>query len=138
MAKIPPVTDTELQTVLSPKLFTLWQKTVGKIEAAYEMEKEWDKGGKAAKFLLRFRRGGKTLVTLIPLENDVDLMVVYGKDERVKFEDQMKDFSPAVVDGYQQAKTYHDGKWIRYSLSDKNVQRDLMALLAIKRRPNRK
>ena len=66
MTKMKPVEDEELKSILAPELFALWTSVIAKIDAAYDMEKEWDKGGKAAKYVLRFRRGGKTLVSLFP------------------------------------------------------------------------
>jgi hypothetical protein len=134
MAKMEPVKDEELKSILTPDLFVLWTSVIAKIDAAYDMEKEWDKGGKAAKYVLRFRRGGKTLVSLFPNESTIGLMVIYGKDERGKFEEQQADFSSKVVSEYHNAKTYHDGKWIMFHLPDGDVLNDLPALLAIKRK----
>ena len=137
MAKMEPVKDEELRSILKPELFTLWAYVIAKIDAAYDMEKEWDKGGKAAKYVLRFRRGGKTLVSLFPNESAIGLMVVYGKDERDKFEAQQANFSSKVVSEYHSAKTYHDGKWIMFYLPDEDVMNDMPALLAIKRKPKK-
>ena len=135
MAKIDPVKDEELKMILSHELFALWTSVITKIDAVYDMEKEWDKGGKAAKYVLRFRRGGKTLVSLFPRESDIGLMVIYGKGERAKFEAQQSDFSSKIVSEYHNAKTYHDGKWIMFHLPDEDVLNDLLTMLAIKRKP---
>ena len=137
MAKIEPVKDEELKSIMSPDLFTQWTSVITKIDSVYDMEKEWDKGGKAAKYALRFRRGGKTLVTLFPNESIIGLMVVYGKDEQAKFEAQQANFSSKVVSEYQIAKTYHDGKWIMFHIPDDDVFNDLLMLLAIKRKPKK-
>ena len=137
MAKMEPVKNEELKSILSPDLFALWTSVITKIDAVYDMEKEWDKGGKAAKYVLRFRRGGKTLVSLFPKESSIGLMVVYGQDERAKFEARQADFSSQVVSEYHNAKTYHDGKWIMFYLPDEDVLNDLLAMLAIKRKPRK-
>jgi len=137
MTKMESVKDEELKSILTPSLLTLWTSVIAKIDAAYDMEKVWDKGGKAAKYVLRFRRGGKTLVSLFPNESAIGLMVVYGKDERAKFEAQQANFSSRVVSEYQIAKTYHDGKWIIFQLPDEDVMNDLLMLLSIKRKPKK-
>ena len=137
MAKMEPVKNEELKSILAPDLFALWTSVIAKIDAAYDMEKEWDKGGKAAKYVLRFRRGGKTLVSLFPKESAIGLMLIYGKDEREKFEARQADFSNKAVSGYHNAKTYHDGKWIMFYLPDEDVFKDLLAMLAIKRKPKK-
>jgi hypothetical protein len=138
MAKIEPVSTIELQTIMPQPIFSLWSEVIGKIDSLYDMDKEWDTGGKAAKYVLRFRRGGKTLVSLFPQADGIGLMVIYGKDERIKFEMGRAAFSTKVVLEYDNAKTYHDGKWIMFSLPDQDVLEDLPSLLAVKRKPNRK
>ena len=138
MPKIESVSDVELQDIMPPNIFALWNEVVEKIESLYEMEKVWDKGGKEAKYVLRFRRGGKTLVSLFPKENAIGILVIYGKDERGKFEANHAAFSDDVTAEYEKAHTYHDGKWIVYYLPNENVLRNLPTLLAIKRKPNRK
>jgi hypothetical protein len=132
-----PVKDEELKSILSPNLFNLWTAIIAKIDAAYDMEKEWDKGGKETKYVLRFRRGGKTLVSLLPKESEIGILVIYGKDERSKFEAQQANFSSKVVSEYNSATTYHDGKWIMFHLPDEDVLNDLLPMLAIKRKPKK-
>ena len=65
-------------------------------------------------------------------------MIILGKDERAKFEDLRDTFSNAVCRRYDEAKTYHDGKWIMFEPTDMTEFDDYMRLLAIKRKPNRK
>ena len=138
MPKIESVSDAELKEIIPTQIFIIWNEVVEKIESLYEMERVWDTGGKEAKYVLRFRRGGKTLVSLFPKENSIGLLVIYGKDEQSKFEANLSAFSDDVSAEYEKAHTYHDGKWIMYYLPNKNVLLDLPALLAIKRKPNRK
>jgi hypothetical protein len=70
--------------------------------------------------------------------NMIGVMVAHGKDERVKFEVAREYFRAKVVSEYEAAETYHDGKWIMFALPDTDVENDLPAILAIKRKPNRK
>ena len=65
-------------------------------------------------------------------------MVILGKRERDKFEMQRKLFSKEVQTLYDEATTYHDGKWIMFELRDTGLFSDIERLLQIKRRPNRK
>lgn len=65
-------------------------------------------------------------------------MVILGKRERDKFEMQRKLFSKEVQTLYDEATTYHDGKWIMFELRDTGLFSDIEHLLQIKRRPNRK
>ena len=65
-------------------------------------------------------------------------MVILGKDERVKFDDIRGNLSDTVSKKYDEAQTYHDGKWIMFEPTDTAEFNDYMMLLAIKRKPNRK
>ena len=138
MPKIEPVSDEIIRTILNLELYFLWDSVTQTIDSIYDMDKEWHRGGKAAQYELKFRRGGKTLVSLFPREDSIGLMVILGKAERDKFETQEAMFSTSVVEAYQNATTFHDGKWIMYQLPNDEVVKDLPALLAIKRKPNRK
>jgi len=138
MPKIEAVGAAELREIMPLPILTLWNKLIAQIEGLYEMEQVWDNGGKAAKYVLRFRRGGKTLVTLFPKEDAIGILVIYGKDERGKFEAKRGSFSKEITTAYDQARTYHDGKWITFYAPNEKITRALPALLAIKRKPNRK
>ncbi|GHV82683.1 hypothetical protein AGMMS50212_00230 [Spirochaetia bacterium] len=138
MANLSTVSEVELQEIMPTQIYSHWLSVIHKIRSLYDMDEEWDKGGKTAKNVLRFRRGGKTLVSLFPKEDGIGLMVVLGKDEREKFESTLPTFNSKVVKEYESARTYHDGKWIMFNLPDQDVENDLPVLLALKRKPNRK
>ena len=65
-------------------------------------------------------------------------MIIFGKDERAKFEDIRDILSDVVCRQYDEAKTYHDGKWVMFEPINADEFDDYMKLLAIKRKPNRK
>lgn len=71
-------------------------------------------------------------------ENSFGFMVILGKGERDKFEIQRELFSKEVQTFYDEAITYHDGKWIMFELRDTGLFSDIERLLHIKRLPNRK
>ncbi len=65
-------------------------------------------------------------------------MIIFGKDERTKFEEIKDTLSDAVCRQYDGAKTYRDGKWVMFEPANTADFDDYMRLLAIKRKPNRK
>lgn len=65
-------------------------------------------------------------------------MIIFGKNERTKFEDIRGTLSTAVCRKYDEAKTYRDGKWVMFEPTDTAEFDDYIQLLAIKRKPNRK
>ncbi|MEE0807076.1 MAG: DUF3788 domain-containing protein [Acutalibacteraceae bacterium] len=128
-------TMTEL---LGQSLFEVWQSLCAAIEARYEMERVWNAGGKKWTYEYKYRRGGKTLCCLYARKNCVGFMVIFGKDERTKFEDMRHTLSDTVCKQYDEAETYHDGKWVMFKPTNTAEFPDYMKLLAIKRKPNRK
>lgn len=65
-------------------------------------------------------------------------MVVLGKDERVKFENDRDNFTKEAQSVYDGAQTFYDGKWVMFEPSDASLFDDFIKLLKIKRKPNRK
>ena len=128
-------TMTEL---LGQSLFEVWQSLSAAIEARYEMERVWNAGGKKWTYEYKYRRGGKTLCCLYARKNCVGFMVIFGKDERTKFEDMRHTLSDTVCKQYDEAETYRDGKWVMFKPTNTAEFPDYMKLLAIKRKPNRK
>ena len=102
------------------------------------MERTWNSGGKAWVYEYKYRRGGKTLCALYARENCLGFMVILGRDERAKFESDRANYSEEVQRAYDEAATYHDGKWIMFEPHDVSLFGDFMKLLKIKRKPNRK
>ena len=65
-------------------------------------------------------------------------MIIFGKDERMQFEENRQSYSAEVQRVYDEAQTYHDGKWIMFYPGDDSLFPDFMRLLEIKRKTNRK
>lgn len=128
----------EMKSLIGSTLYEVWQNLCIAIDEKYDMECLWNSGGKAWTFEYKYRRGGKTLCALYARENCVGFMIIFGKDERVKFEADRDNFSEKVLEIYDEAKTYHDGKWVMFEPVDTSMFDDFMKMLGIKRRPNRK
>ena len=128
-------TMTEL---LGQSLFEVWQALCSAIDEKYEMDRLWDTGGKNWTYEYKYRRGGKTLCSLYAKDNCFGFMIIFGKDERTKFEEIRDTLSTAVCSQYDEAKTYHDGKWVMFEPTSTAEFNDYMKLLTIKRKPNRK
>ena len=124
--------------LLGRPLYEVWQALCSAIDEKYEMERIWNTGGKSWTYEYKYRRGGKTLCSLYAKNNCVGFMIIFGKDERVKFEAIRDTLSNAVCRKYDEAQTYHDGKWVMFEPTDTSMFHDFIKLLGIKRKPNRK
>ena len=117
-----------------------WERLTGYIRFYYVMDELWDEGKPTHKHYnnLRFRRGGKTLVTLCIREGYFIACIVLGKEEREKFDEQREMFSEITCKVYDETHTYHDGKWIAFDVCDESLIDDIIRLIHLKRKPNRK
>ena len=128
----------EITALIGSSRYRLWTTLCEKIEKLYDMERLWNSGGKAWQYEYKYRRGGKTLCALYAREDCFGFMVIFGREERERFEQQRQDYSAEVQHVYDAAKTYHDGKWVMFPIEDAAMLDDLIRLLAIKRKPNKK
>lgn len=128
----------EMTALVGKALYDVWNELCALIDEKYDMDRLWDKGGKAWKYEYKYRRGGKTLCALYAKENCIGFMIILGKDERLKFESDRENYSKEVREIYDEARTYHDGKRIMFEPVDTSLFHDFIRLLRIKRRPNRK
>ncbi|MDF2511061.1 MAG: hypothetical protein K0S04_927 [Herbinix sp.] len=136
LEKIP--TSEEMISLLGQPLFDVWIKLTHLIESKYDMEHLWNNGGKRWTYEYKYRRGGKSLCALYAKKDVLGFMVIFGKDERAKFEDTRNDYSLEVQRIYDVSTTYHDGKWMMFELTDTSLFPDMEKLLLIKRKANKK
>ena len=85
----------EVEAVLG-KSIDAFTKIVGNIRVNYIMDEFFD-----GKDELKFRRSGKTLVTIYLKDGMFTVLVIFGKEERNKFENDHKKFSKYINDYYK-------------------------------------
>lgn len=64
-------------------------------------------------------------------------MILFGKEKRAEFEEMRDAFCVAVCRRYDEAKVYHDGKWVMFETANTAELEGCLKLPAIKRKPNR-
>ena len=106
-------TAEELTNLVGKSLYEIWDSLIALIDESYDMEHIWNNGG------------------------NIGFMVIFGKDERTKFEKERDCYSKETQTIYDKAQTYHDGKWMMFEPTDTALFCDFMRLLSIKRKPNR-
>ena len=128
----------QVMELLPEKTMQLWEEKTAAIDALYDVDRLWDKGFGCWRVEYKYRRGGKTLCTFYAREGEAVLLITYGKAEREKFDLIRDSLSVNLQKIYDETKTLHDGKWLWIPLDDVLQTEDVMAMLKIKRRPNRK
>ena len=128
----------ELERLAGTEKAGIFYDFVDIINSLYDMEQTWNNGGKKWTYEYKFRKSGKTLCAFYFKENTLGLMIIFGKDERAKVEEIRNSLSPDVLKAYDNAQTFHDGKWVMLNLTDYSIAEDLKKLLIIKRKPTKK
>jgi len=128
----------QLEDLLSIETLLIWNELTDAIDSLYDVDRLWDKGFGDWKIEYKYRRGGKTLCTFYAKEDVANLLITYGKVEREKFEGMKTSVSRQLQDIYESTETLHDGKWLWIPLDDSINIADIIEMLKIKRRPNRK
>lgn len=127
----------EMIDLVGQPLYDVWEKLCAAIDEQYDMERLWNSGGKAWTYEYKYRKGSKTLCTLYAKKDCIGFMVIFGKDERAKFEEKRESISDYIQNVYDEAKTYHDGKWVMFYPKDTSMLEDFIQLLSIKRKPKK-
>ena len=117
-----------------------WEKLAGHIRYHYIVDEKWAEGKPTHKHYnnLFIRCGGKALTSFHIREGYFIVSITLGKNERDKFDEQRKTFGTIIRDEYDKAETLHDGKWFGFEIRDEALIDDIIRLIHIKRKPNRK
>ena len=131
-----PPSDSEIAEWMGKDAFKYWEKISQLIDKFYPntFTPEWLFGGKKHGWSLRYKKS-KSFCTLIPEKNRFVLLIVFGAKERENVETIKKSLSPITRKAYDEATTYHDGKWLLITVNNKKIVDDVIQLLAVKRRP---
>lgn len=117
---------------LPQNISDIWKKIIGYVRINYEMDEIWNRE------TLRFRKSGKSLFSVSLKSDVVSACVIFGKKEREIFETVRDDFSEKICQKYDESKTYHDGKWIFFDIENIEFADEIIKLINIKKKPNRK
>lgn len=128
----------QIKDLLGSECYTMYERLDHYITDNYNVDQLWEKAGKFGVVGLRYNRGGKTLCTLFFRQGQLGIWIIFGKEERSKFEETQENFSAQVREKYENTKTYHDGKWLMFDVEDASLLPDMKRLLQIKKKPNRK
>ncbi len=125
----------ELERLVGINKVNIFYHITDVITSLYETEQIWNNGGKKWTYEYKFRKSGKTLCAFYFKENTLGFMIIFGKDERIIVEEIRNELSSDVIKTYDDAQTFHDGKWVMLNITDYSILEDIKKLLFIKRKP---
>ena len=112
----------------------LWATLRDYLAREYDHIPELLFGGKKYGWCYRYRRGGRTLVTLYPEHDSFTVLVVLGKQEVDTASRVMSEQSARVRTAFSEARQLPDGRWLWIRPAFPKDIRSIAALLAFKRR----
>jgi len=117
-----------------------FEKLMGYVRFHYEMDENWAEGKPTHRHFnnLFIKRSGKALLSVHLRDGFFLVSITLGGKERDKFEEQRTTFGEVVCNNYDASETLHDGKWLGFELRDASLIDDIIRLVQIKRKPNRK
>lgn len=128
-----PTEEDILRTVGERK--DLWLNLQKYVETHYDFVPELDFGGKKYGWAIRYRKSGKTLITLFPEEGAFTALVVLGRKEVEKAQPLLDDLSPGVRTLFENTQQLHDGRWLWIRPNCEGDIESVKTLLGTKRKP---
>ncbi|MDQ7799427.1 MAG: DUF3788 domain-containing protein [Candidatus Edwardsbacteria bacterium] len=125
-------TEKDFLALIGPKA-ELWSEIRTYLASHYDHMPELSVGKKEYDWTIRYRKTGKTLVTLMPEQGGFCVLVVLGKEE-IEKAGQAK-LNKYVQDVFESAKQYHDGRWLWIRPKAKRDLNSIITLLRIKKGP---
>jgi len=133
-----PPSDGALADWIGEEAHEYWERVRKHIEQVYPniFTPEWLFGGRKHGWSLRYKKN-TSFCTLIPEKNRFALLIVFGIKERERVEAMKDRLSKLTRKKYDEATTYHDGKWLLLTIDTDKAVEDVMLLLSVKRRPGK-
>ena len=129
-------TEKEITDFIGEPAKEAWAELRRFLREKYDIVPEMIFGGKHG-WDLRYRKSGKTLVTLTPEKGAVRILLVLGREESEKALSMRKELTPKMYELIKDTKQLHDGRWLWIRLFHKKEAEDVKKLLPIKRRPKK-
>jgi hypothetical protein len=113
----------------------LWQDLRNYVDQSYDFAPELVFYGRKYGWTVRYRKSGRTLVSLFPEQGAFTALVVLGKKDGEKAARVMDELSPSTRDLIGSTEQLHDGKWLWIRVLEPSDVEDVKRLLRAKRRP---
>jgi len=113
-----------------------WLELRQYLESSYDFTPELVDYGKHG-WTIRYRKSGKTLVSLFPEKGAFTALVVLGKKDAEKALSMMDQFNSSVRKLIYEAEQHRDGRWLWIRVHGQGEVNSIKELLTIKRKPKK-
>ena len=117
----------------------LWNELTAYIEEKYQAKAQmaYSKCSAQPGWNVKYKKGGKSLCTLYPMENYFIALLVVGakEEEEVEMVLKMGSFTPYLKELYNKTAFSAGGRWLMIEVKDQAVLRDIKLIMGIRVRP---
>jgi hypothetical protein len=133
--KESPLPDLEeiRKFIKSKKAVKAFDSLLEFLDNNYNFEQEIYFGGAKFGVMLRYRRNGKTLISIFPEKNAFSVILIYGKKEVIIFNSQRESFDAYFTSVFDNTPQLHDGKWMLIAIKDESLLPELAKMIMIKK-----
>ncbi len=128
-------TMTEIVTAIGSKRL-LWENLTSLIADSYKLKSDFAFYGKNYGWALRFRKGGKALLSLYPNQESFTAQIIIGQEQAD--EALSLGLSKKAIKIIEDAHPYPEGRWLFIKVESEQDLNDVKKLLTVKSQPVKK
>ena len=127
----PPTWEQITEYIGSP----LWADFNERIQSAYQIKPcmEHSRCSMQAGWNIKYKKGGKSLCTLYPMQGYFIALVVVGSRELTEAEFLMPQCSDYVQTVFKNTKTGNGQKWLMLDVRDRGIMDDVFSLINLRK-----
>ena len=128
----PPTWEQITEYIGSP----LWADFNERIQSAYQIKPymKYSRCSMQAGWNIKYKKGGKSLCTLYPMQGYFIALVVVGSHELMEAEFLMPQCSDYVQTVFKNTKTGNRQKWLMLEVRDRGIMDDVFSLINLRKR----
>lgn len=128
----PPTWEQVTEYIGSP----LWAEFNERIQSAYQIKPcmEYSRCSMQAGWNIKYKKGGKSLCTIYPMQGYFIALVVVGSHELTEAEFLMPQCSDYVQTVFKNTKTGNGQKWLMLDVRDRGIMDDVFRLINLRKR----
>ena len=128
----PPTWEQVTEYIGSP----LWAEFNERIQSAYQIKPcmEYSRCSMQSGWNIKYKKGGKSLCTLYPMQGYFIALVVVGSHELTEAEFLMPQCSDYVQTVFKNTKTGNGQKWLMLDVRDRGIMDDVFRLINLRKR----
>ena len=128
----PPTWEQITEYIGSP----LWADFNERIQSAYQIKPcmEHSRCSMQAGWNIKYKKGGKSLCTLYPMQGYFIVLVVVGSRELTEAEFLMPQCSDYVQTVFKNTKIGNGQKWLMLDVRDRGIMDDVFSLINLRKR----